>query len=382
MGTGFKEKLQDERPYWKVVVSLAFSLIGTVLFVYVGFRMILFFMPFVIGWVIAYIAHPMVNWLEKRMRIVKKLGSMLIIVGVLAAVGFCIYLIVSRLWHEIAGVIQNMPEMYEDLELGLSEIGDSTKGLFEMLPEGVQKVLDQAVSNLNQTAGDIIGRISEPTVTAAGNLAMRIPSALIAVIVTFISAYFFIADQEEVVAWVKRVTPDSIASRMGMVSDNLKYAVGGYFKAQFKIMAVVFTILLLGFVVLHIHFSFLLAIIIAFLDFLPFFGTGTALLPWAFYKFMVGDYKMTAGLIILYGVTQLVRQLIQPKLVGDSMGMKPLVTLFLLYVGYKAGGVFGMIFAVPIGMIVINLYKAGAFDYILDDVKILTEGVLSLRNRS
>lgn len=382
MGTGFKEKLQDERPYWKVVVSLAFSLIGTVLFVYVGFRMILFFMPFVIGWVIAYIAHPMVNWLEKRMRIVKKLGSMLIIVGVLAAVGFCIYLIVSRLWHEIAGVIQNMPEMYEDLELGLSEIGDSTKGLFEMLPEGVQKVLDQAVSNLNQTAGDIIGRISEPTVTAAGNLAMRIPSALIAVIVTFISAYFFIADQEEVVAWVKRVTPDSIASRMGMVSDNLKYAVGGYFKAQFKIMAVVFTILLLGFVVLHIHFSFLLAILIAFLDFLPFFGTGTALLPWAFYKFMVGDYKMTAGLIILYGVTQLVRQLIQPKLVGDSMGMKPLVTLFLLYVGYKAGGVFGMIFAVPIGMIVINLYKAGAFDYILDDVKILTEGVLSLRNRS
>ena len=76
------------------------------------------------------------------------------------------------------------------------------------------------------------------------------------------------------------------------------------------------------------------------------------------------------------------RQLIQPKLVGDSMGMKPLVTLFLLYVGYKAGGVFGMIFAVPAGLIVINLYKAGAFDYILDDVKILTEGVLSLRNRS
>ncbi len=382
MDTGFKKKLQDGRPYWKVAVSLAFSLFGTILFVYAGFRLLLFFMPFVIGWVIAYIAHPVVSWLERRMKIVRKLGSMLIIVGVLAAVGFCIYLIVSRLWREIAGVIQNMPKMYEDLESGLSEIGRSTSGLFEMLPDGVQKVWGETVSNLNQTMGNIIARISEPTVTAAGNLAMRIPSALIAVIVTFISAYFFIAEQEEVADWVKKVTPDSIASRMGMVSDNLKYAVGGYFKAQLKIMAVVFAILLLGFIILHIHFSFLLAILIAFLDFLPFFGTGTALLPWAFYKFMVSDYKMTVGLIILYGVTQLVRQLIQPKLVGDSMGMKPLVTLFLLYVGYKAGGVFGMIFAVPAGLIVINLYKAGAFDYILDDVKILTEGVLSLRNRS
>ncbi len=88
---------------------------------------------------------------------------------------------------------------------------------------------------------------------------------------------------------------------------------------------------------------------------------------------------MVVGLLILYGVTQLVRQLIQPKLVGDSMGLNPLVTLVLLYAGYKMGGVLAMIFAVPVGMIVINLHKAGAFDYILDDVRILAEGILSLR---
>ncbi len=139
-------------------------------------------------------------------------------------------------------------------------------------------------------------------------------------------------------------------------------------------------LLFAGFLILRVHFAVLFALLIAFLDFLPFFGTGTALIPWAVYKLLVGDYKMAVGLIILYGVTQLLRQLIQPKLVGDSMGLKPLVTLVLLYVGYKAGGVLGMIFAVPVGMIAINLYKAGAFDYILDDVKILVEGALSLRN--
>ena len=128
-----------------------------------------------------------------------------------------------------------------------------------------------------------------------------------------------------------------------------------------------------------IHFSILLAIGIAFLDFLPFFGTGTALIPWAVYKFMVGDYRMVVALVIIYVVSQLVHQLIQPKLVGDSIGLNPLFTLVLIYIGYKIGSVFGMIFAVPVGMIVLNLYKAGAFDYILDDVMLLTKRIMDLR---
>ena len=379
MQTNFKEQLHDERTYWKVIVSLAVSLIGTILFIYVGYRLLAFFMPFVIGWFLAYVASPLVNWLEKRVRIVKKLGSALIIILVLAGVGLLCYFLGSKLWQEIRALIENMPGIYRDLESGFYTVGENLEGIFEMLPEGVQEGWQTMISNLDQTMGNLIGRISEPTMAAAGNFAKRIPSIFIGTIVTFISSYFFIAEREEVIIWAKKVTPDPLVERMSMVMDNLKYAVGGYFKAQFKIMIVVCLILIVGFVILDVHFYFLLAILIALLDFLPFFGTGTALIPWGLYKLMVGDYKMVIGLVILYGVTQLVRQLIQPKLVGDSMGLKPLLTLVFLYAGYKIGGVIAMIFAVPIGMILMNLYKAGAFDYILDDVKILMEGLLKLR---
>ena len=380
MEMNLKEQMQDERPYWKVAVSLDFSLIGTVLCLYLGYKLLGFFMPFVVGWVIAAIASPVVNWLEKRVKLIKKWGSALIIIGVLGMVGLLIYLLASTIAREVVSLIQNMPEMYQDLESGMDTIGESLNGVFRLLPAGVQEGWHTMMDNLEQTMGDIIGKLSEPTVSAAGRFAKGIPSALIATIVTFISAYFFIAEREDVIVWAKRIAPNALVSRMTMVVDNLKYAVGGYFKAQLKIMVVVYVLLLVGFLVLRIHFSFLLAFLIAFLDFLPFFGTGTAWIPWAVYKFMMGNYKMVAGLLILYGVTQLVRQLIQPKLVGDSMGLKPLVTLVLLYAGYKAGGVFAMIFAVPVGLIVINLYQAGAFDYILDDAKILVEGALSLRN--
>ncbi|KMZ55645.1 sporulation integral membrane protein YtvI [Dorea sp. D27] len=380
MKTDFKEQLHDERPYWKVIVSLAFSLLGTALFVFLGARLLAFFMPFVIGWFIAYIASPVVNWLERRLKIVKKLGSAIIIIGVLAGLVFLIYFAGSRLWREIVALIQNMPDLYQQLESGLGDIGKTLDGVFSVLPKGVQNGWHAMVSNLDSTMGDLIGRFSEPTVAAAGNFAKKIPSVLIATIVTVISAYFFIADRDAVIAWSKKIAPDPVVRRMSMVIDNLKYAVGGYFKAQMKIMVVVFGLLLAGFVLLGVHFQILLALLIAFLDFLPFFGTGTALIPWALYKFMVGNYKLAIALMVLYAVTQLVRQLIQPKLVGDSMGLNPLVTLVLLYVGYKVGSVLGMIFAVPIGMIVINLFQAGAFDYILDDVKILLEGIMSLRN--
>ena len=380
MKTDFKDQLHDERPYWKVIVSLAFSLLGTALFVFLGARLLVFFMPFVIGWFIAYIASPVVNWLERRLKIVKKLGSAIIIIGVLAGLVFLIYFAGSRLWREIVALIQNMPDLYQQLESGLSDIGKTLEGVFTVLPKGIQNGWHAMVSNLDSTMGDLIGRFSEPTVAAAGNFAKKIPSVLIATIVTVISAYFFIADRVAVIAWSKKIAPDPVVRRMSMVIDNLKYAVGGYFKAQMKIMVVVFGLLLIGFVLMGVHFQILLALLIAFLDFLPFFGTGTALIPWALYKFMVGNYKLAIALMVLYAVTQLVRQLIQPKLVGDSMGLNPLVTLVLLYVGYKVGSVLGMIFAVPIGMIVINLFQAGAFDYILDDVKILLEGIMRLRN--
>ncbi len=374
-----KEDLGDTRPYWKVLVSLVFSLTATVLFIYVGIKAIFYFMPFVIGWILSVIAGPLVTFLEKKLKIMKRLGSAITIILVLALCIGLIYLIISQIWEEISVLIRNFPSMYHDLERGMSQIGAQGNTLFERFPEQIQNSWATLMNNLDDTASSLIGRIGEPTIEVAGNVAKRIPSVLIGTIVAFVSAYFFIADKENLGEWVKKVVPKSITSRLLLVGENLKYAMGGYFKAQFKIMGVVFAILLVGFTLMQIRFSILLAIVIAFLDFLPFFGTGTALIPWAIYKFLVGDYKMVAALVILYGVTQLVRQLIQPKLVGDSMGLNPLYTLFLLYLGYRVGSVLGMIFAVPVGLILLNLYQAGAFDYILDDVKILAEGILSLR---
>jgi len=374
--------MENRRPYWQVAVSLVFSLLATAAFIIIGVKAIVFFMPFVIGWCISAIAAPVVNWLEKHFKIVKKLGSALIVVLVIGLIVLVIYLAVSRLVTEVGDLLKNIPDLYDQLASGLTQIGRSMSGLFARLPEEVRSGFQTMMSNLNEYMGKLISKIGEPTVTAAGNLAMRLPFFLVSVLVSVISAYFFTVERDEVLSWAKKVMPQAIVKRMTLVMDNLRYAVGGYFKAQFKIMGVVFLILMMGLALLKINYFALIAFLIAFLDFLPFFGTGTAMIPWALYKFLVGDYKTAILLFVLYAITQLVRQVLQPKLVADSMGMNPLVTLLLLYVGYRVSSVLGLILSVPIGMVVINMYQAGAFDYIFDDARILVDGVLRLREDS
>ena len=371
--------MENNRPYWQVAIRLLFSLLATAAFVVIGWNLLRFLMPFVIGWIIAAIAAPLVNWLEKRLKIVKKLGSALIVILVLAAIILVIYFGISRLVAEISDLIRNFPEMYAQLEIGLRQIGDTLSGIFDRLPSGIQSGWNAVVKNLDQYMGNLVSNISEPTVTAAGNIAKQVPSYLISFLVSVLSAYFFIVQREEVLYWLKKVSPKSVQKQMILVIDNLRYAVGGYFKAQFKIMAIVFVILLVGLGILNTGYFVLVAFLIAFLDFLPFFGTGTAMIPWAVYKFFMGDYKMTVALIVIYVITQAVHQLLQPKLVGDSVGLNPLVTLVLLYIGYRMGGILWMILAVPIGMVLINMCQAGAFDYIFDDVKILVGGILGLK---
>ena len=103
------------------------------------------------------------------------------------------------------------------------------------------------------------------------------------------------------------------------------------------------------------------------------------LIPWAIIRFLTADYKVMIGLLIIWGVGQLARQLIQPKIVGDSIGVPPLPTLFLLYIGYKVGGVVGMIIAVPLGLLLYSMYQEGAFDTTRDSLLILVSGINRFR---
>ncbi|HJD39538.1 MAG TPA: sporulation integral membrane protein YtvI [Candidatus Blautia stercoripullorum] len=357
------------KKYVKSIIVFFITLLGIVLGILLGIQFLQFFMPFVIGWIIAMIANPLVRILERRLKVARKHTSMVIIIGVLAGVIMVIYFLGVKIGEETRSFLEQAPEMYSEFREEFQDAGKNLESIVNELPQNVQDSLEEAQKDIGDITGQAVGKISQFTVDKAGTFARNIPGILISIIFSILSAYFFIADRDRILEFGRKHTPQIIQEKWSMMAESFRMVFGGYFKAQFKIMAVIGVILFVGMLILKVRFAILVAILVAFLDMLPFLGTGTVLLPWAVFKLLSGDVRYAVGLVILYLVTQLVRRIIEPKLVGDSIGMNPLVTLIFMYIGYRMGGVLGMILAVPVGAIVLNFYKAGTFDRVINGFK-------------
>ena len=367
------------KKYWKAITNIVIALVCLLLAILLIPRLLVFFAPFVAAWIVAAMAGPLVRFFEEKLKIKRKAGSAFVIVVVLAILIFLIYLGGAKLGREVISFINSIPEMWAGAEEDFRAIGEKLDVLYSRLPVDLQDKLSGIANNLVQSIGNIIGQIGSPTLEAVGNFAKSLPSVLIGVVMGLLSSYFFVAERAEINAWFREHIPENLQRQYMLVKKSMVRAVGGYLKAQLKIEIWMYLLLVIGLSILRVNYAFLIAIGIAFLDILPFFGTGTVLVPWALIKLLSSDYVVAIGLFVLWGVGQLARQLIQPKIVGDSIGVPAIPTLFLLYIGYKLSGVVGMVVAVPIGLILITMYEEGVFDTTKNSIRILVHGVNRFR---
>lgn len=364
---------------FRMILNIVIPLLGLCLVIFLGPRLLHFFMPFVVGWILALLANPLVRFLERRVKLVRRHGSMLIIIAALAIVIGLFYGAGLLVYREMGSFLADAPEIYQSV---IAEIGDALQNgrkLAEYFPQNLQPPLLAFSDNLDGLFGKLVSRAAEPTVQIAGHVAKSIPNLLVNMVIIILSSYLFLADRESIMRWLKEHLPAFVFRYIEYMKRDAKGLIGGYFLAQFRIMCVVALILAAGFLVLGVRYGVLLAFLTAILDFLPIFGTGTVLFPWAVVKLFAGEYAYATGLILLYILTQVVCQIIQPKIVGESMGLPPLMTLFLLYLGFKLRGLTGMILAVPVGLVFINFYKYGAFDSMIRNFRMLMEAIQKFR---
>lgn len=371
---------QETKAYLKALANIILALIGVCLLIIVLPRLLSFFMPFVAAWIIALLASPMVKFLEEKLKIKRKAGTACVIVAVIALIVLIGYGTAVFLIEQIRGLLADLPEIWEALQLQAREIGRSFSKLFDSLPKDMQEGWMYFFENVEIFFGEWIADLGSPSVSWLGNMARQLPNLFVAVIMCFLAAFAFTAERASMRNFVQDYMPESMKKYWDMIRVSLSEAVGGYLKAQLKIEFWIYLIVAAGLFILRIDYAPVLAIFIAALDFLPIFGTGAILWPWIVFEALNGNYRLAVGLTVIWGVSQIVRQVIQPKIMGDSMGLHTLPTLFLLYIGYKVSGIFGMIAAVPVGIIFRNMYQAGVFDTIVNSFRILTAGVKRFRH--
>ena len=365
--------------YLRMILNIVIPFLGLCLVIFLGPRLLRFFMPFVVGWILALLANPLVRFLERRVKLVRRHGSMLIIIAALAIVIGLFYGAGLLVYREMGSFLADAPEIYQSVIAEIENALQNGRKLAEYFPQNLQPPLLAFSDNLDGLFGKLVSRAAEPTVQIAGHVAKSIPNLLVNMVIIILSSYLFLADRESIMRWLKEHLPAFVFRYIEYMKRDAKGLIGGYFLAQFRIMCVVALILAAGFLVLGVRYGVLLAFLTAILDFLPIFGTGTVLFPWAIVKLFAGEYAYATGLILLYILTQVVRQIIQPKIVGESMGLPPLMTLFLLYLGFKLRGLTGMILAVPVGLVFINFYKYGAFDSMIRNFRMLMEAIQKFR---
>lgn len=359
--------------YLKILANYLLAAVIILFLIFVFPRLIVFFWPFLVGWIIALIANPLVHLLEHRVKIVRKHGSAIVIVLTLAIVISLLYLILYILIKQGISFAHNFPEMYATVSDTLQDFLNSFREKSSILPEHSRDVIDMVVKGIGDFVNKFISDISDANImiSNAGMIVKSMAEGLLMTIITILLSYFLTAEHDNIVKSVSRNMPKGIKHGYDLIIGNMMSALGGYLKAQFKIMCFVFVILLAGLLVLRVDYAVLFALIIAVVDFLPVLGAGTVIWPWCVYELLTGHYIMAVVLFALYLICQAVRQFLQPKMVADSIGLTPLATIFYMFIGYRFLGVIGMIIGIPIGMIFVSFYKAGVFDRLISGARII-----------
>lgn len=374
--------MNNKKIYLKAFANVGIYLVSAVLCIILVPKLLAFFLPFVIGWIISSIANPIVKFIERKIHFKRKTTSAIAIIFILAVVISITYGIMYVLITQGIGLVSSLSEKWDVIEEDFNQIGMTVNSWTRNLPEGIRDSLNFFGNNIEQYTANFVSNLSTPTLTAVSNVAKGLPSVIIAVIMGLLSAYFFTTERNNLSDKFEKFLPKVAYSKFQVVFRGMKNAVGGYFVAQFKIEIWVYLLTFIGLMILNVDYAAIIALGIAFMDFLPFFGAGIIMVPWATVNLFNHNYYLGIGMLIVWGLGQLIRQLIQPKVLGDQIGLNPLPTLFLLFIGFEIGGMFGMIIAVPIGIIVVSLYKEGLFRGLVDSIRIIWAGISNFRKFS
>jgi len=301
--------------------------------------------PFVAGYIISLILSPLVGFLHTKWRINRGISAAVLILTLIAAIIVLGGLLIGRIASEMAALAQDIPQYLSGAQIIFE---NAVANIESML--GTELEIDFAVI-LNQLTTVVTSLLLGAL--EGGTFFTAIPIAVIRVLLTIISAFFFIKDKELIKESVAGLFPRRFVARFRVVRQGILKALVGYVRGQLIIMTYVSTICIIGLTIIRSPYALFIGLGIGFFDLIPIFGAGGILIPWAIYHIIAGNITFAIGLLIIYGVVFLSRQLLEPRVVGKQIGIHPIVLLMSVYIGISAIGPLG-IFVGPLVMLTIK----------------------------
>ncbi len=323
------------------------------------------FLPFILGYLVSLVLNPVANLLEKRFKLPRAVAAILVMLIFVGVLGGIVAAVIIKIVDEVRSIYENFPAIYVNMTNAWTEVWAKFSNIYDAMPEAVQELLNEFGNNVTASFSELANREYTPFFRYAGNFAKSLPKVFISSIVFLLTTYFMISDAKTVSKGVRHILSGKSYDKIHKAKEQIKAYLGNYVKAQLIIMFFVFIVLIIGFNIMGIEYSLLIALGTAFLDALPFFGSGAVLITWGVISLLTSEFARGAGLLIIYLCVVFVRQMIEPKIVSQKIGMNPIFTLMAMYIGYRLFSIGGIIAGPLLLMLFISLYRAGIFDTVI-----------------
>lgn len=315
-------------------------------------------LPFVFGFLIAAAVQPAARFAHRHWRLPKRAaGLLLALLLILGLLGLCA-VVLARLIMTATPMVQHLPGYLQAL---VTQVNLTTGGLVRSA-RSVSPDLARNISNIVEGLSAELMKVSNyanQMLALGKGLLAGLPGVLFGIAVTILSACFFSMDYETIRRFLLRQLPERYADMAVDVKRYFFRSVGGMARAYALLMLITFLELTCGLMLLRIPNAIFVAVLIAAVDILPVLGTGTVMVPWVIITLLFGNIPLAVGLAVLYAIIATVRTFLEPKVVGDRIGLYPLVTLFAIFLGLKFAGVAGMLLFPLIALMVKRLNDTG-----------------------
>lgn len=318
------------------------------------------FMPFVIAFLIAFLLKPLINRIAARVPVNRKVVAVVVLVLVYAVLGTLLTLAGTRLVVQISKWFAELPRLYQQyIEPAAANISQWFDGFAGRLDPAVASFFDTAAESISSAISSIVSAISAGAINFVSSIATGVPWFVVAAFLAIVASFFFVVDYYKITNFIVAQLSENGRSKLFTVKNFVVNVLWRFVRAYLILMALTFTEVAIGLTILRVPNALLIAFFTALVDVLPVFGTGAVMIPWILYNFFVGDYGLGAGLAIIYGIITVVRQIVEPRVVGKQIGLYPLLTLICMFIGTQMFGFWGL-FGLPVAVtVLIHLNRSG-----------------------
>lgn len=337
--------------------------------------------PFLVAFIMAWIFNPAIRGLQSKLGFTRKLFSFIMVILFYVILGFMFVWFATLLIDQIIGLTRALPTIIPRLQESYYALLSQIRLLLDHLPAGYEAYETQlfiALDRAWQWGISFLTQLLSMAASWTSNAALSLPEYVIFLTVLILASCFITADFPNLRENIKQRLTLSTRRSISLLSTSFKNAIFGFFRSQLIFAVIDMGIILIFFFFMKMSYPLPIALLLAFLDFLPFFGAGTVIVPWGLVCLLIGYTNTGFQLLLLYGILYVFRRIFEPRVLGGQTGFSSLQMLFSMYAGMKLYGITGLILAPIIWIAAVNFWRTGILDGFFSDLKIIAIDVRNL----